>query len=144
MNAAKKLSNPSAPRKQKDRFDILVDSLDKYYFRMSQAENVISGSTYTESFTEYGSLRESFETPRGKKSRKLFYENIKEVGDAELKKAIEETAIDWQCDEQDFDKLFGFVLGLRIAGIDSERAKAMARTWRFGFPQDDKVKRQAI
>jgi hypothetical protein len=29
----------------------------------------------------------------------------------------------------------------RIAGIPSERVKAMARTWRQGYPQDDQKKK---
>jgi hypothetical protein len=50
--------------------------------------------------------------------------------------ALEDAVLAWLADEEDFYTLLGFILGLRIAAIPSETAKAMARTWRLGLPQE--------
>src|SRR5688572_12446158 len=121
---------------QKDRIDALVDNLDTNYFRMGAADTMLGGSTYGEIKGYVNDVRGLFETPGGKAAKDLFYENLHEVGNAELQGAIEDAAIQWQNQEDSFSILLGYVLGLRIAGIDSERTKAMARTWRLGYPQD--------
>lgn len=84
--------------------------------------------------------RDLFETPRVKKARKLFYENAEEAGKKipGMLSTLEEAALDWLAAEESFSTLLGFIIGLRMAGISSERTKAMARTWRLGGPQDDK------
>ena len=125
-------------KNQKDAIDMLVDAVDKYYFRLGQVENVLGGSTYAQTVGDYSDIRRMCETPGGKAARGLFYENLKEVKDAELEGALEEAAIDWQNHEDSFSQLLGFVVGLRIAGLPSDRTKQMARTWRLGYPTDDK------
>jgi hypothetical protein len=54
-----------------------------------------------------------------------------------LSNDLDDTVNDWIEAEEEIHTLLGFVLALRIAGIPSETAKAMARTWRLGYPQDD-------
>lgn len=125
---------------QKDGIDALVDNLDKYYFRMGTAENVIGGSEYSLIDNDWlGDIRAFFETPTVKKAREGFYKIARE---AEAKipgilGRLEDAACNWQAAEDTFPMLLGFVIGLRIAGIPSDRTKEMARTWRLGYPQDD-------
>lgn len=129
----------SKENNRKDRIDALVDNLDRYYFRIAAATNILGGSEYLrgEDFEE--NVRDLFRTPRSREACDRFYENAKE---AETKipgmmEALESAAIDWQNAEEDFSLLCGYVLGLRVAGIPSDQTKKMARTWRIGLPQDD-------
>lgn len=124
-------------RKSKDRMDALLDNLDRYYFRMNAADLVLGSSEYIRSTDFVDDVRVLFETPTEIKAKSLFYENLEEVKDTELFRALEEAAVNWQSEAESFAILLGFVLGLRMAGIDSERTKQMARTWRLGNPRDD-------
>ena len=98
---------------------------------------MLGGSTYGQTKDYVQDVRGLFETPGLKAAKDLFYENLHEVKGKELQSAIEDAAMQWQAEDESFATLLGFALGLRIAGIDSERTKQMARTWRLGFPQDD-------
>jgi hypothetical protein len=84
-------------------------------------------------------VRELFQTPGGKEEKKRFY-NIVEKAEEKtpgVMTAIEDAFYMWQAQET-FATQIGFIIGLRIAGISSKRTKAMARTWRPGYPTDDR------
>jgi hypothetical protein len=115
--------------KKRDRIDILVDALDKYHFRLGSADNELRGTTYIHGSDWRDNILGLFESKRLEKARRLIDNQKEGVWDA---------ACDWVREEQEIYTLLGFVLGLRIAGIPSENAKAMARTWRLGYPQDDR------
>jgi hypothetical protein len=85
-------------------------------------------------------VRELFQTPGGKEEKKRFY-NIVEKAEEKtpgVMTAIEDAFYMWQAQEETFATQIGFIIGLRIAGISSKRTKAMARTWRPGYPTDDR------
>jgi len=132
--------------KGKDPIDALVDNLDKYYFRMGSAENMLGGSCWIQDEGWVDDVRGLFETPTGKEHKDKFYEIAKE---AEAKipgisERLEDAFYGWQSGEETFPMLLGFIIGLRIAGMSSDQTKRMARTWRLGYPQDDKeLKRRA-
>jgi hypothetical protein len=131
-----------APKRKhpKDRIDALVDNLDKYYFRISSAYNILSHSEWDYPKDACDSVRILFQdSPKLKEARDLFYDNVKEAEEKlpGMYAALEEAALGWQNEEEHFPMLLGYVIGLRIAGIPSEQTKRMARTWRLGYPQDD-------
>ena len=113
----------------RDRIDILVDALDKYYFRIGSALNELSGITWIHEDCP-GNIRGMFESERLKKRPRAILRSAKESG---MVGELESAVLQWQADEDDFYTLLGIILGLRIAGIPSETAKAMARTWRWGI-----------
>ena len=123
----------------KDRIDILVDTIDQYYFRIGNAADLLAGTTNLKLESFVSDVRGLFETKSGRASNALFYENLSEVRaiNRELAAAIDEAATLREADREDYSTMLGFVLGLRMAGIDSERTKQMVRTWRLGYPQDD-------
>jgi hypothetical protein len=123
--------------KKEDRIDVLVDALDKYFFRLGSPINEISGSTWIHECP--GDIRNMFRSKQLNEARDRFYDKAHEaeVKTKGITQALESAALEWLAGEEDFNAIVGFVLGLRVAGIPSERAKDMARTWRLGNPLDD-------
>lgn len=117
---------------KKDRIDALVDTLDKYYFRIGVADNsaISRCGIWSTLSGDEGDIVSLFRTHREIEAEERFYAS-------EHAGALESDVITMRSAPNDFYTLVGFVLGLRIAGISSEQTKAMARTWRVGQPSDD-------
>jgi hypothetical protein len=142
---AKRRNKQTASKKnvgKKDRIDLMVDILDRYYFRIGGPNLLLSGFEWRhheEYFRDFHEMVTMFETEEYGRAANAFKRAAKK---AEKKvpglfDELDSAAMHRENVSHDFHTMLGFMLGLRIAGIPTDRAKEMARTWRMGNPRDD-------